>query len=335
MNRRNSVIWIDSDILSGFSSLATELNFSAESYLERHSVTPTDMGDGRKVVSFQSFANLLEDVAASQRCSDFGFRLARAQLPMRSGMVSQLMLVCPTIGDALRQFIKFQHLYSESVRWTLFEHNGIWFMRRLDSEESTRAKPQLVLFSITLSIKGIRSIIGSGWKPRGVYFDNDYYEDLNAIRRFYDAPVFVNTGFNEIAFSQSDLNLPIATHNPTMLQLLTRYFESLSAAQETTTPIADRARAIIRANLDERRFSIESVARELKMRPRSLQRALAKENISFRNLLASTRLDVANHLLINTKMNVSEISEMLGYANTSAFSRAFTKVSGRAPSQKR
>ncbi len=335
MNRRNGPMWIGSDVLSGYTGLAAELGFSADAYLDRHGIKPTQLSDGREVVLFQAFADLLEDIAVSERCSDFGFRLARAQTPMRSGMVSQLLLVCPTIGDALQHFISFQHLYSESVRWALFAENGIWFMRRRDRDEAYRAKPQLILFSITLAIKGIRSIAGPNWKPLGVYFDNDHYQELGAIRRLYDAPVFVNAGFNEIAFSESDLKLPIATHNPTLLQLLTRYFESLKGAEDTTTPVADRVKDLIRANLDGKRCSIEWVARELDMQPRSLQRALAKENVSFRDLLTNIRLDVASHLLANTKMNVSEISEMLGYANTSAFSRAFVKANGCSPSQKR
>lgn len=335
MNRRGNPIWIGNDVLLGYSTLVEELNFDGQKYLERHSVLSTRLSDGREVVPLMGFADLLEDIAHSEKCRDFGFRLAKAQAPLRSGSIGQLLLVCPTVGDALRKFIQFQHLYSESVRWRLAPENSVWFMRRFDGHESFRAQPQLILFSITLAIKGIRSIAGPAWKPLGVYFDNDHYDDLTAIRRVYDAPVFLNAGLNAIAFTEGDLALPVASHNPTLMQVLTRYFESLGGTPQTSTPFTNRVRELVRANLDEKRCSIELIAQALDTRPRSLQRALASEGSSFRDLLARTRLDAADHLLSNTKMTISEISEMLGYANASAFSRAFVKANGRPPSRNR
>lgn len=335
MNRRGSPIWIGSDVLLGYAALAEERGFSGELYLARHGVRATRLADGREVIPLIGFADLLEDIAVSERCGDFGFRLAKTQAPLRSGPIGQLLLACPTVGEALRRFISFQHLYSESVRWTLLAENAVWFMRRFDGTESFRAKPQMILYSLTLGITAIRSIAGPAWKPLGVYFDNDHFDHLSAIRRLFDAPVFVNAGLNAIALTQSDLDLPIASHNPTLLDVLTRYFEGLSRTGRTSTPFANRVRDLIRVNLDEKHCSVERIARALDIHPRSLQRALAKERVSFRELLADTRLDVADHLLTNTKMSVSGISEILGYANTSAFSRAFSKARGCSPSQRR
>ena len=49
------------------------------------------------------------------------------------------------------------------------------------------------------------------------------------------------------------------------------------------------------------------------------------------NLLARARLGAADHYLSRTDIPVSDLADMLGYGDVSAFSRAFKKSRGLAP----
>lgn len=76
--------------------------------------------------------------------------------------------------------------------------------------------------------------------------------------------------------------------------------------------------------------SLEDVARYLSMHPRTLNRRLQAEGSSFRTLLSRARSDAAQQLLTVTKMDITTIAHVLGYADSSGFSHAFRRWAGKA-----
>jgi AraC-like DNA-binding protein len=67
------------------------------------------------------------------------------------------------------------------------------------------------------------------------------------------------------------------------------------------------------------------------MHPRALNRRLKAEGTTFRKLLNEVRFEVAGQLLLGTRMGVTEIAGALGYADTGAFSHAFSRMAGTPP----
>ncbi|HYY05651.1 MAG TPA: AraC family transcriptional regulator [Candidatus Limnocylindria bacterium] len=76
--------------------------------------------------------------------------------------------------------------------------------------------------------------------------------------------------------------------------------------------------------------SMEAVAAELAMAPRTLHRHLAAEDTSFRRLLDEVRQHLAEEMLAQ-QMTVDEVAERLGYAETSSFAHAFKRWKGISP----
>ncbi len=58
-------------------------------------------------------------------------------------------------------------------------------------------------------------------------------------------------------------------------------------------------------------------------------------NQNFTDYLWKLRLDKAKELLRDTKQSIDEISEAVGYLNTSSFRRKFKQDTGLTPSQYR
>jgi AraC-like DNA-binding protein len=67
----------------------------------------------------------------------------------------------------------------------------------------------------------------------------------------------------------------------------------------------------------------------------TLQRKLAEERKTFSEVLTQTRIDEACTLLAHTPMPISEISERVGFASTTAFTRFFTRACGAPPARYR
>ena len=78
--------------------------------------------------------------------------------------------------------------------------------------------------------------------------------------------------------------------------------------------------------------SVRQGASRLATSPRTLRRRLAAGQTSFDELRDQTRPETACHLLENSEASITRIADLLGYAHSSALSRAFrpwTKLTPR------
>lgn len=78
--------------------------------------------------------------------------------------------------------------------------------------------------------------------------------------------------------------------------------------------------------------SLELVARQLGLHPRTLQRRLAAEGSSFAGLVDQARRERAERYLRETDMPLAQLSRALGYAEQSVLIRACQRWFGCGPS---
>ena len=71
------------------------------------------------------------------------------------------------------------------------------------------------------------------------------------------------------------------------------------------------------------------------MSPRTLHRRLGEEGSSFRIIKEALRRDLALSRLTKTGHSIARVAADLGYADTSAFYRAFTGWTGMSPERYR
>src|SRR3954467_9843365 len=105
-----------------------------------------------------------------------------------------------------------------------------------------------------------------------------------------------------------------AAHAERMLALVVPKADDLSRAEIV--------RRFLRLLLPEQRGLIESVARNMGMSARTLQRALAKEGRSFGGLLDDVRRELATRYL-TASHNVADVAALTGYDRASSFTRWF------------
>ncbi len=62
-----------------------------------------------------------------------------------------------------------------------------------------------------------------------------------------------------------------------------------------------------------------------------MQRRLAAEGTSFKELLNDARINLARSYVAEGRLSVTEVAFVLGFADTSTFSRAFKRWTGKSP----
>ena len=79
------------------------------------------------------------------------------------------------------------------------------------------------------------------------------------------------------------------------------------------------------------RPSVEIVAKDLCVSPRTLQRRLEESGTTYQQLLDEVRQDTARKLLAATDLESGEIAFLLGFEELNSFTRAFHDWEGATP----
>jgi len=93
--------------------------------------------------------------------------------------------------------------------------------------------------------------------------------------------------------------------------------------------------AVVALRLLDGRSDIDGVAQVLGLGVQGLQRRLREKGFTYREIVDAARHARAVRLLVETRLSVFEIALSLGYETHAAFTRAFTRWEGCAPSEYR
>jgi len=128
---------------------------------------------------------------------------------------------------------------------------------------------------------------------------------------------------NRLSFRRTDLDKPFVSYNAELLDILIPELERRLEQQARSATLAGQIRWVLRRRLTAGRPDIRSVARELAMSERSLQRKLSDEGLTFQSLLSETRHQLALEYLADPTLAIIEVAYMLGYEDQNSFFRAF------------
>lgn len=151
----------------------------------------------------------------------------------------------------------------------------------------------------------------------------DYALIYTADSRF-DAPRL------EAHFDTRLLALPVRRDEAALGQFLLGAPGRISTLYRRDRETAPRVRDALRSQLPEWP-DLPAVAARLHLSPRTLHRRLAAEGTHFQAIKDALRYELARDWLGKSRRPLQEIAADLGFADTTAFYRAFTGWSGMAP----
>jgi AraC-like DNA-binding protein len=186
-------------------------------------------------------------------------------------------------------------------------------------------------FSLAEMTAGIRKVVGQpAWAPLEVRLGHPRPPSIATHEAFFCAPVVFGAARPEILTRASDLRLPMLRADRMLARFLERHAEELLAK---IADAPDELTAVKRVIIEElsRGAREESVAARLAMGVRTLRRHLKDRGRSFRALVDEVRRELAERHLEEGRLDIGEISDLLGFSEPSAFHRAFRRWTGTAP----
>ena len=153
-------------------------------------------------------------------------------------------------------------------------------------------------------------------------------------RQFFGCPVTFNAENNRLLFSRQAIEQPLSGSNPFIADASDRIVIDYLARMDDTN-IVDQVKSEIIHQLPSGKATENLIAEALNLSSRSLQRALNEAGTSFSAILNEVREDLALKYIKDSSLTLTEIAFMLGFSESSSFTRAFKRWTGSAPSHLR
>jgi AraC-like DNA-binding protein len=272
---------------------------------------------------------LLGLAVARTGCPHFGLLVGtRSGLPSL-GLVGLLVRHSPDVGAALRNLARHLQVRDRAAVLPLTVRDGVATLDYALYQTGIEASEQIYDGAIAVATNVMRALCGPGWRPIEVLFSHGRPCDVAPFRRFFAAPLRFDAERTAIVFPAKWLGHLPGGADPATYRRLKRRVEALEAQAEGDL-VAD-LRRVLRTLLLAGKGSVETVAARVGMHRRTLNRRLQARGTSVHALVEATRFEVARQLVESTRMPLVEISASLGYADASAFTRAFRRWTGTTP----
>jgi AraC-like DNA-binding protein len=138
---------------------------------------------------------------------------------------------------------------------------------------------------------------------------------------------------NALVFRSSDLDRPFVTQNDEMVSALGTRLEAELKARNTTRDVTEQVKRTLSRSMAGKRPTLQGVAHELGLGPRTLQRRLTNAGVSFQQLVEDTRRELARHYLKQRAVEFNEAAFLLGFEDVNSFFRAFHSWEGTTPGE--
>jgi AraC-like DNA-binding protein len=151
--------------------------------------------------------------------------------------------------------------------------------------------------------------------------------------KYFGCSVRFRAAVDRLTFRREDLDQPFPHYNKELLEVLLPDLDRRLGQDLRSGSLAEQIRWVLRRRLTAGRPDVHSVATELAMSTRSLQRRLTEDGLSFQELLNETRHQLAREHLADPTLEIIEVAYMLGYEDQNSFFRAFRQWEDRTPSE--
>ncbi len=297
--------------------------------ITRAGIDPELLRNPENSLSFVELDRLLQTCVDATNCEHLGLLVGQRGTTTSLGLVGRLMLTAPTLKTAVLDLCTNQRRYVRGAVAYLVIQNDTAFWGYAVHHPNMKAIEQLGDGALAVGFNLMKELVG--FAPDEILISRRDPNNTAPYRRFFGCTPQFDSQQNALAFPASLLSRPVYSADRELRGILEKSVAAYWAVKQPS--VVQTVTRMLRARVIFPDTSLETVANELFMHPRTLNRRLQMEGKSFRELINQARFEVARQLLAGTRMDVTDIALALGYADLSGFTHAFQRWSGIAPSE--
>jgi AraC-like DNA-binding protein len=261
-----------------------------------------------------------------------GMQLASAARPQCFSDLGYIALFAPTVGDMVATTIDIQH-FRQNVWETRFDRETdpariVWTL----PADNIHNLDAAIEFSLASYAHLYRHSLPSGLAPVATQFRHQPRFDGAHYERLLGCPVTFGAEQTAILFDANMLKIASPLANSVLQQHLLAVYQQPVAWLAEGRQHSALSYLYLASELNKSPLTLDRVAASFGLTERTLRRKLVQEEFPFRDLLEKVRRDLCAIYALEARRNLGEVAELLGYAELSAFTRAYRRWHGKPPS---
>ena len=301
-----------------------------EAMLEMARIPAQALADPDYMLTPAQELNFTERALAELGQPDLGLRLGPRYHLSAYGMLGLAVMTSSNLVDAFAVLFRNILMTWTYVHWSVRTEGGVAIIAASRQRDLGGCHQYMIdrglaaAYTIAAEALGKRLplIEANVTQPEPVY--------AGSYREFFDCPVNFGAASNDFRFAESFLYEPLVQSETASARVFAAQCERICAELERGGSFAELIRQHL-VQLPNQLASLETIADRLCTTPRTIQRKLAIEETSFKELLEDVRKNLSLEYLQATDLSIEDIALRLGYADAPSFSHAFKRWTGKSP----
>lgn len=291
------------------------------------------LGQPSSSIALDLYCRILERAALETHNENFGLLYGQQFQPMELGLLGYVALASPTVGAALHNVSELFHHHQQRSLLRVVHQGTLSRVEYQICDRSIQARRQDAELSLGMFFNILRHGLGERWSPEAVHFEHARPESWLDHENQFGAPARFSQPCNAILLYSRELDKPMPRADAHLLALVRCNLAQLGLANTQADSLVERVQGVIRQRLAEGEPTLDEIAQALNIPNWTLQRRLRSDGCTYQEILRSVRRELAINYLRDPSVQISELAFLLGYAEISAFSRAFHRWLDVSPSE--
>ena len=246
------------------------------------------------------------------------------------GIYGQYVTSAPSLAKALKRACKAIRYHETGSTLALYKRESDFVLSYIPPTPNAVGTIHQSDGAAALLINLIRQYEGPDWLPRHLCLAGASGRRKPALETFFSVAVEPCKRGLEMTcrFGRFHERQSVAQAKPAPRWSLLRQLVS----ERPPETFAAVFRRLVRVYVEHGQFDLASIARDIALEQRTIQRRLREEGVRYSTILAEARRDYALRLL-RSNTSVTAVGQRLGYSAAPHFCRAFKAWTGTTPSR--
>lgn len=300
--------------------------------LRRAGIDPGTLNDPFFKVELKKVHSLLDLAAPVLGSPNLGIEIGRNVTPQKRGLFGYILMNAPTLDVAIKDYMRYVAAFRRGLIVGLTGSGDFRDLTMTAEDPDLRGHRLHIDCYTAVTVAFLRALIGEDWSPVEAHFQYGAPPSgTQALEDYFRCDLHFGRPLNAIRLRAADLSRQTIDADPNIYDFLKDAAEATLRQFPNEVFPVNRVRSMILASLQHGGLNIPTAAAGLGMSARTLQRALAEQGTTFREVSDSTRRQLAIELLRNSELALMEVAYLIGYADASAFNHAFRRWTGQTP----
>ena len=323
-----------SSSINGLVQAAEMLSVPIDRFLAREGIEREALKDPDKRFPVMSLFNLYESIALAGNCPDLGLYTGR--ISHINGLNLQLYMstVCRTFREYLNLMPSVLRFAGDIGEVKIKGEGGFirleWQPLWSETSHHRFLSDELLVTSAAI----VNSLCIQPIPVIKAHFTYPEPDDLTQLKAFFGDDLSFDQPVSCLYFERASLDFPLTQMHMDLSKAVSRPSRLFDEQHEEDVFLTELRTSILKL-LPAGEMSIDTVAAELNVSRRTLQRRLSDRDTQFVQVLQGVRKDLSLSYLSDERLGITDIAFLLGYADQSSFSSAFKSWHGMSPREYR